>query len=721
MRTITVTALALLCFAAVPDLAVAQTGHDLFQQALVKERADGDLRGAIEIYERIAREFTSDRTLAARALVQLGRCFEKLGSTEAERAYQRVVREFSDQDELVLQARSRLAVLQRAAQAAEGSGITTRQVQVIPLAGIQIFGPTPDGEQLLYVDWDNGNLAIRDTRGGKGRFLTTLGSWEDPEQYVWGGSASPDGQTVAYLVAEVSTSSLHSVRIDGSDHRVLYRREGAPVGSHAWIGDNGQIVALAGEQILLISVADGTDLALEGPESLAPRKVSASTDYRHATLQVAVAGDGDNGDIWTIALDGAEAVPLVQHPADDRLLGSLPGTNDVLFLSDRNGRWDLWAIRVTDGQAEARPRMVRPNVGQPATGGWEPLGITEDGSLFYSVYTRWFSTSVAPFDPTTETADEESATAILGSNFGATWSPDGEYVAVVNEQVRSGGPDPGPYRRPLHVHHLATGVERELASDVHARMPRWSRDGRFILMNGRDEANQSPDYHGGLYKVDVESGEATAVLELEGETKTPWWYGISGVWSAESDAIIYSQYYGNVMEGRLVWRELESGRERLLYRDSLLTTRLLALSPDGNRLVFGVRDSLRGGGVASISAGGRLMIMDLAEGEPRELYHIHEPGTVGSLQWTPDGGHVLFSRTEEVEERRTGVWRVPAEGGTAERLWNFGEGHFGGRFSLSPDGSHVAFHVYTQEREVFVMENLKAALVGNSDSGRRQQ
>ena len=239
-------------------------------------------------------------------------------------------------------------------------------------------------------------------------------------------------------------------------------------------------------------------------------------------------------------------------------------------------------------------------------------------------------------------------------------------------------------------------------------------------MHGRDEANQSPDYHGGLYKVDVESGEATAVLELKGETETPWWYGISGVWSAESDAIIYSQYYGNLMEGRLVWRDLASGRERLLYRDPLLTTRMLALSPDGNRLVFGVRDSLRGGGVASIATGGRLMIMDLAEGEPRELYHIHEPGTVRSLQWTPDGGHVLYSRTEEVEERRTSMWRVPAEGGTAERLWSFGKGQFSGRFSLSPDGERVAFDVYTQELEIFVMENLKAALAENNESVGRQ-
>ncbi|NIS66412.1 MAG: tetratricopeptide repeat protein, partial [Gemmatimonadales bacterium] len=115
--------------------ATAQTGHDLFQQALVKERADGDLRGAIAIYERIVDEFTSDRALTAKSLVQMGQCYEKLGSTEAERAYRRVVREFQDQNDLVVRAQSRLAALQRAARAEEDVRLTTHQVWSGPTAG----------------------------------------------------------------------------------------------------------------------------------------------------------------------------------------------------------------------------------------------------------------------------------------------------------------------------------------------------------------------------------------------------------------------------------------------------------------------------------------------------------------------------------------------------------------------------------------------------------
>ena len=74
MKTLSRVAIALSLALLAAGPLMAQTGHDLFQQALVKERADGDLRGAIAIYERIVREFTADRTLAAKALVQLSQC-----------------------------------------------------------------------------------------------------------------------------------------------------------------------------------------------------------------------------------------------------------------------------------------------------------------------------------------------------------------------------------------------------------------------------------------------------------------------------------------------------------------------------------------------------------------------------------------------------------------------------------------------------------------------
>ena len=53
-----------------------------FREARHKEQVEGDLNGAIKLYQSIA-SAQGDRSLAAKALVQLGRCYEKQGNAEA--------------------------------------------------------------------------------------------------------------------------------------------------------------------------------------------------------------------------------------------------------------------------------------------------------------------------------------------------------------------------------------------------------------------------------------------------------------------------------------------------------------------------------------------------------------------------------------------------------------------------------------------------------------
>src|SRR3972149_2727067 len=70
----------------------APSGFDLFQRALVIERLEGKLDEALELYERILREFPDESGLRVRVLVELGRCYElKRREAEAVRAYEQVV------------------------------------------------------------------------------------------------------------------------------------------------------------------------------------------------------------------------------------------------------------------------------------------------------------------------------------------------------------------------------------------------------------------------------------------------------------------------------------------------------------------------------------------------------------------------------------------------------------------------------------------------------
>jgi tetratricopeptide (TPR) repeat protein len=83
-------------------------GQELFQRALVKERAEGKLEEAIQLYQQVIREFASDRALAAKAWLQAGRCYQKLGKPEARKVYERILRDYADQREAAKQARRAL-------------------------------------------------------------------------------------------------------------------------------------------------------------------------------------------------------------------------------------------------------------------------------------------------------------------------------------------------------------------------------------------------------------------------------------------------------------------------------------------------------------------------------------------------------------------------------------------------------------------------------------
>src|SRR5687767_4174863 len=81
------------------------------ESARHKDVVDGDLKGAIDQYRKIARQFDKQPEIAARALYQLGQCQEKLGQSEARQSYERIVREYAGASEYAGMARSRLAVM----------------------------------------------------------------------------------------------------------------------------------------------------------------------------------------------------------------------------------------------------------------------------------------------------------------------------------------------------------------------------------------------------------------------------------------------------------------------------------------------------------------------------------------------------------------------------------------------------------------------------------
>jgi tetratricopeptide (TPR) repeat protein len=82
---------------------------DQLKKGIVQEEASQNPEKAIQAYKAVVAQFDEERKVAATALYRLAECYRKAGlRAEAQAAYQRVVREFSDQTALADPSRRQL-------------------------------------------------------------------------------------------------------------------------------------------------------------------------------------------------------------------------------------------------------------------------------------------------------------------------------------------------------------------------------------------------------------------------------------------------------------------------------------------------------------------------------------------------------------------------------------------------------------------------------------
>src|SRR5690348_13780752 len=130
----------------------------LLQQGLFEEEANRDLAAAIANYQSLASAFDKDRQLAATAVFRLGECYRKLGKTnEAAAQYQRILKDFSDEQTLVTLSRQNLAGLNvapaPASSGANESSLLEAEANVASLqTQIDEIKKMPRNEERIYVE-----------------------------------------------------------------------------------------------------------------------------------------------------------------------------------------------------------------------------------------------------------------------------------------------------------------------------------------------------------------------------------------------------------------------------------------------------------------------------------------------------------------------------------------------------------------------------------------
>jgi uncharacterized protein (TIGR02145 family) len=107
MKNITLTLVVLLLLGA--NLTAQETkAIDLMSKALYEENISADYAKASLIYQQVLKDFSQDKKACGQATYRLGLCAEKLGQAKAEEYFIKVVENFSDQQELVNLAKSKL-------------------------------------------------------------------------------------------------------------------------------------------------------------------------------------------------------------------------------------------------------------------------------------------------------------------------------------------------------------------------------------------------------------------------------------------------------------------------------------------------------------------------------------------------------------------------------------------------------------------------------------
>jgi Tol biopolymer transport system component len=557
------------------------------------------------------------------------------------------------------------------------------------------FGaPSPDGRHLSYVDWVTGDLAIRELVSGETRSLTNEGTWIPPMQFALYSKISPDGKQVAYSWWNPdSTTDLRLVGFDGSSPRILYSNKDCEVFPREWSSDGKQIASVlinrdGPSQIAWISVVDGSVRILKSIQEKKVLTANHSPDNRYIAYDFPVEKNSGNYDISLLLTDGSGEIPLVEHPANDKLLGWAPGSEEVLFISDRSGTWDAWIVRVVNGRPQGKQQPIKRNIGEITC-----MGFTQKESFFYSTYTRYLTTCVAPFDVRTGAIQTSLSKPILGSNYNAQWSRDGEYLAFVAEHFNKTGPGHIDYRS-VNIQHLQSGKERELASEFYTNYPRWSPDGRFILATGYERSDPHGEDHWKLYKIDVQTEEVTLLVNHDNKWVRGSGLGIfKGEWSHDGESVFY------VNHSSICRRDIKTGREEQLYSNPDLL-RKFDVSPDGQTLIFHLGDPADQLWGDLMGCTRSLMMMHLPNGEVDELLRLPELRNIGIIGFTQDGDDILFARREE---KGMSLWKLPLQGGDPQQLWQSEEVLSG--LSLHPDEQQIVYYTVESEEEIWVMEN----------------
>jgi Tol biopolymer transport system component len=637
----------------------------LLESARHKEVMEGDLKGAIEQYRKIAAQFAKQPEVAAKALLQMGQCQEKLGQAEARKSYERIVREYAGAAQYVSAARARLAALGGAAT----EGVVRR---IIDSSG-----------ECRYVTRDDqwaacsrkGNLYIRNLSSGKEMLAA-----RDVHRYDLS-ALSSDGKWVAYNSTAAHGATLWLSAVDGSSRRKLEGPASRPR-SVVFSNDNNALFVFSKEtgklgEIWWYPVQGGEGRKLYESENLmSVTSPVFSPDGQFVFYRAQTQGSAVT-QIWVLPIKGGEPweLPVLKQgtPAGFTSDGKL-----VIHAWGSIRIPSLWTLLLRQGHVEGQPQLLARDVSLP--GQYHPSG------RFY--YTRGAGRDQmlsAQIDGVVPPIARPATDRDEGRGRSPDYSPDGKLLTYLSD-TKNGL---------VIVHDLQSSSDKEyqIPFRVLYRV-RWYPDGSALLVTGSRE-KESEDIG---VRLDLRTGDISEVMPaaLAGPGGSNADASFNPTVSRDGRYIYYKRFYSAAEPRRVHRYEVSSGKEEEVYRapagDGL---RLFSISPDGQQLAV----------VCSNTEGHWIGVAPLAGGEAKVIHRVplFRMRGFSGLAWAADSKSIFFHTVSS--ENADDLWRISLDGSPAQRLLS-ATGIITS-IGVHPNGREITFVSADSRDELWVMEGLK--------------
>jgi Tol biopolymer transport system component len=663
----------------------------LLREAIYQEEANGNLEEAIREYQAIVKNFPGEREIAAKALLRIGLCYERLGSQKATEAYKQIIDKYSDQVTLATQAKERLADLQKV----EPSGLTMSRL--IPSAEyLEAQTLSPDAKKIAAVGWNpDQNILIYDLSTGMVKPITFYNYGRksySPYYLVW----SHDSKEVAYWVTcsgdtgDEVYPQLRIATLDGESHLLYNSTDKSDLAPCDWLPDKSAVLATVGNdksiyRLVLISVKNGSLHELttlhkyEGPGS-----ASVSPDGRFVTFTDAT--DNGKNDIYILSLNDGTPHILVDHPASDVEPRWSPDCKYIVFRSDRNGSWALWGLAIRDGKADGVPFMILEGMEDQELASWTQKGLcTRTMASASEIY-------ILNINPSTHeivSAPVSLNTDTPGMSVFPQWSPDGQYLSYTAYFVAEhsqyimikplNGGDTKKYKTPFAA--PPVGVTGHWMPDGSGLgVVYWDKDINLYMnklnpKSGKWDTKKIPagDFKGGMRQIE---------------------------WSKDMTTFYYSKMDEAQLNISFISHDLASGKERVLFSYERgdkedWTWMKLDLSPDGTQL--------------AISYNLKPSVLDIKTGEVHQIEYAGDK-TFFAPTFSPDGKYFLVKCSHKNGDDLNELFIMSVKDGSYKSLDISKYLPVNARIMVSDEwssnGKSIVFDVRTWKSEVNLIQNV---------------